>query len=58
MMWNEDLQMLLAQPVDDALKRQVTKARIWVTLMRELNMMQSAFTRMLFSDQIIAVDRL
>ena len=57
MVWNETLQELLAQPADEALKRQVTKAGIWIMLLHELQMMQSAFTRMLFSDQIIAVDR-
>ena len=57
MVWNEDLIELLAQPADNALKLQVTKAGIWVGLLYELNMLQSAFTRMLLSDQVIAVDR-
>ena len=57
MVWNEDLQELLTRPADEALKRQVTKAGTWIMLLHELQMMQSAFTRMLFSDQIIAVDR-
>ena len=48
MVWSEDLQELLARPADEALKRQVTKAGTWIMLLHELNMMQSAFTRMLF----------
>ena len=57
MVWNESLQELLAKPAEGALRRQVTKASIWMILMHELQMMQSAFTRMLFSDQAIAVER-
>ena len=57
MVWNESLQELLAKRAEGALRGQVTMASIWIILMHELQMMQSAFTRMLFSDQIIAVDR-
>ena len=57
MVWNEDLTALLAQPTDSALKLHVTKASTWVGLLYEFNLLQSAFTRMLLSDQATAVDR-
>ena len=57
MVWNEDLTELLAQPTDSALKLHVTKASTWVGLLYELNLLQSAFTRMLLSDQAKAVHR-
>ena len=44
----------MANPGRD-LEHQVTKASVWIVLMHELQMMQSAFTRMLFGDQITAV---
>ena len=56
MVWNADLTALLARPSDKALKRHVTKASAWIGLLYELNMLQSAFTRMLLSDQITAVE--
>ena len=57
MVWNESLQELLAKPAERDLERQITKASIWIVLMHEMQMMQFAFTRMLFSDQVIAVER-
>ena len=53
--WNESLRELMANPAGRDLERQVTKASIWIVLMHELQMMQSAFTRMMFSKQITAV---
>ena len=38
-----------------ALEHSVKKASVWIVLMHELQMMQSAYTRMLFGDQIGAV---
>ena len=54
--WNADLTALLARPSDKALKRHVTKSSAWVGLLYELNMLQSAFTRMLLTDQTSAVE--
>ena len=57
MVWNESLRELLAKPTERNLESQVTKASIWIVQMHELQMMQSAFTRMLFGEQIVAVER-
>ena len=54
--WNTDLTALLARPSNKALKSHATKASAWVGLLYELNMLQSAFTRMLLSDQFTAVE--
>ena len=54
--WNAELTALLEQPSDEALKGHVTKGSEWIGLLHELSMLQSAFTRMLLSDQIAAVE--
>ena len=56
MVWYEDLNDLLAQPTDSALKLHVTRVSTWVGLLYEINLLQSAFTQMLLSDQATAVD--
>ena len=54
--WDTNMTALLARPSDKALKRHVMKASVWVGLLYELDLLQSAFTRMLLSDQIRAAE--
>jgi len=56
MVWDANLTALLARPSDKVLKRHVTRASVWVGLLYELNLLQSAFTRMLLRDQTTAVE--
>ena len=55
-MWNTDLAELLEQPSDMALEGHVRKASEWNELLYELNLLQSAFTRMLLHDQLNAAE--
>ena len=52
--WHESLEQLLSRP-EQTLEQPVKKASEWIELMHELQMIQSAYRRMLFGDQIIAV---
>ena len=56
-LWHEDLQALLSRPEDIVLQQQVSRTGTWSLLLHKLDLIECAFTRMLFVDQASAVTR-